>query len=106
VRIEDNRLWILENYSQTKIPAGDEITAINGVESKTIIDNLYRYADGATKYSRLMDIQDRFPIQLWWVYDFQGPFKIKARDSVYTLDGMTSLELLDMKSGSLDQEAK
>jgi hypothetical protein len=106
VKIEDNRLWVAKNYSQTRIPVGDEIIAINDVTSKTIIDNLYRYAEGATKYSKLMDIQDSLPIQLWWVYDFKGPFKIKVKDAVYTLDGLTSIELMDLKSKSPNQETK
>jgi Peptidase family S41 len=106
VKIEDNRLWITKNYSQTRIPAGDEIIAINGVASKSLIDNLYRYAEGATKYSKLMDIQDSFPIQLWWIYDFKGPFKIKMKDALYALDGLTSIELMDLKSKSQNQEAK
>ncbi len=106
VKIEDNRLWIADNYSQTRIPVGEEIIAVNDVKSKAIIDNLYRYAEGATKYSKLMDIQDSFPIQLWWIYDFKGPFKIKTRDSVYTLNGLTSIELKTLKSKSQNQEAK
>ena len=106
VKIEDNRIWIAKNYSQTRIPVGDEIIAINDVTSKTIIDNLYRYAEGATKYSKLMDIQDSFPTELWWIYDFKGPFKIKMKDAVYTLDGLTSIELMDLKSKSQNQEGK
>ena len=106
VKIEDNRLWIADNYSQTKIPVGDEIFAINDLKATNIIDNLYRYAEGATKYSKLMEIQDSFPIQLWWIYDFKGPFKIKMKDSVYTLNGLTTIELKNLKSKSQNQEAK
>jgi hypothetical protein len=106
VKIEDNRLWIAEKYSQTKIPVGDEIFAINDLKAANIIEELYRYAEGATKYSKLMDIQDRFPIELWWVYDFKGPFKIRMKDSVYTLDGLTSIELMGLKSRTQNQETK
>jgi C-terminal processing protease CtpA/Prc len=106
VKIEDNRLWIADNYSPAKIPAGEEIIAINGVSSKALIDNLYRYAAGATRFAKLMDIRDGFPIQLWWVYDFQGPFNIKTKKSVYSLSGLTSVELENLKSNRPNQEAK
>jgi hypothetical protein len=106
VRIEDNRLRIADNYSQTKLPVGDEIVAVNDVNSKIIIENLYRYAAGATTYSKWMDVRESFPVQLWWIYDFKGLFKIKLKESVYILDGLTAIELKNLKSRSQNQEAK
>jgi hypothetical protein len=105
VKIVDNRLWIADNYSQTKIPVGDEIHVINDLKTTNIIENLYRYAEGATRYSKLMDVQDSFPIQLWWIYDFKGPFEIRTKDSVYILNGLTSNELVDLRTKSRNQEA-
>ena len=106
VRIENNRLWVADNYSQTNIPVGDEIFAINDLKATDIIQNLYRYAEGATKDSKLMDIQESFPIHLWWIYDLKGPFKVKTKDSVYALNGLTANELMDLKSKNQNQEAK
>lgn len=64
LRIDDNRLLLDENYSQTKFPVGEEILAINDLPAKDIIGRLYSYADGATRYSKLMDLQNSLSIKL------------------------------------------
>lgn len=105
IKIEDHRLRIAAGHPSAHIPAGEEIIAINDVDSRALIENLYRYAAGATRIAKLMDIQESFAVQLWWVYDFKGPFRIKTRDSVYTLGGLTAVERDNWRSKSHHPEA-
>jgi C-terminal processing protease CtpA/Prc len=105
IRIEDSRLRIAASHPSAHIPAGEEIIAVNDVDSKALIENLYRYAAGATRIAKLMDIQESFAVQLWWVYDFTGPFIIKTKASVYTVEGLTAVERDNWRSKSHNPEA-
>jgi hypothetical protein len=50
-----------------------------------------------------MDLQNSLSIKLWWVYGFEGPFRIKMKDLVYGVDGLTASELKDLKRNGPDR---
>jgi hypothetical protein len=106
VRIEKFGLFVNENYSSVNIPINDEIIAINNIPSKRLLDSLYRYADGATEYSKLMDIQENFSKLLWLVYDFSDTIQITTKQTTYKVNGLPSSEINKNKNEKLNQQQK
>jgi hypothetical protein len=103
IKIDGNKIIIDKDYSG-ELPTGKEIVAINHIKSKTIIDSLLRYSNSTTNYSRKMDTQEDFSTLLWWVYNFSDTFLIELKDKVYTIKGMTSAELDQVKSNNSNQQ--
>lgn len=97
IRIEKHQLYIAGNYSKTDLPLNAEILSINQVPSKEIIENLQRYADGATEYARRMDTEESFSSLLWLVYNFAGSFQIKTPKGAYAVSGMSLKEINEVK---------
>ena len=97
VEINNNQLIITEDYSENDLPIGKEILSINNIQTKTIIDSLYKYSKGATKFSKINNTQNRFATLFWWVYNISRPFNIELTDSIYTIKGKTKKELKAIK---------
>jgi hypothetical protein len=106
IRIENKRLYIDKDYLPSNISEGDEIIALNQMPSKTLIDSLLRYSIGSTLHSRMMDVQDNFPVWLWWVYNFSGPFIIQTKNGVCSVKGLTAVELEKSSALNSDQQAE
>ena len=50
VRIKDNRIFIDKDYSSIHLVDGDEISSINNIKSRNLIDSLLRYSIGSKTY--------------------------------------------------------
>ncbi len=94
VYIKNERIIIKDCYSGNTNLVGKEISSINGIESKKIIDELLKYCYGSTYYSKINKrLNNNFSPLLWMVYDFKEPYHIICEKKEYTLNGATSAEI-------------
>jgi len=100
VKIEHNHLLVDKDYSNLHLTEGDEIISINTVKSNIIIDSLLRYSVSSTQQSKIIDVQEDFSFLLWWVYNFSDTFTIETSKAVYSIQGLTSIELEKLSNGN------
>jgi hypothetical protein len=106
VRLEKNGLLVNDNYSSANIPINEPIISINKIPAKVIVDRLYRFAVGATEYSKLMDVQEDFSKLLWLVYNFSDAFQITTKQASYSVNGLSSGEINKKKSERINRQQK
>jgi hypothetical protein len=106
VTIDKNRLFVDKDYSPLNLTEGDEIIAINSIPSGKIIDSLIRYPNSTTLISKLMDVQNNFPLWFWWVYGYTDTFRIETNKGTYSIKGLTSVELDKLKKENLTQQTE
>jgi hypothetical protein len=77
VEIEGTQLFIVNNFSNsnTKITAGREIQAINGIPADSLVRKLRQQISGTP--SLVTDkLEDSFATELFFAYGFEGPFEL------------------------------
>ncbi|PHS13280.1 MAG: peptidase S41 [Kangiella sp.] len=84
VKITPQKSVIIDNsYSfQSKkvtieIPAGSEITAINGISMVVMLETMQRYVGGESQYLREQFLANRFSLYLWSVFSLMNNFEIE-----------------------------
>jgi Peptidase family S41 len=104
VRIENSRIVLDKDYAPSHLHQGDEILSVNNIPSKTLVERLLSYSSEATAHSKIMEIQEDFPVLLWWVYEFSGTFRVNAKGSNFQIKGLTSGELDRLYPNPQDEE--
>ena len=88
IKIENQSLFVVKDYSSYHLTEGTEIKSINGIPSPTIIDSLLQYSSGSTHHAKMMDIQEDFSFWLWWVYNVSDTFQVTTPNQVYSMQGI------------------
>lgn len=88
VIIYNNILYVKENISDNKtISKGSVIDTINGIPTKTIINNLARYLPGEKESYKTKSLENEFHIYYRLVYGSFTDFNISVNKSEYKIKG-------------------
>ena len=113
--IIDRKMIITENASSKNLPRGSEITKINGVPVKEIIENLLTttFADGlGTIEHRLKTLEvDRFSGSTYSIFDMMFPLFYPPNDGTFKVEAVdfktkktTNFEILAMTKAERTEE--
>jgi C-terminal processing protease CtpA/Prc len=82
VLIYGGELYIKENLSEnTAIPDGAIIESINGIPTKKILDELYRFIPGEKVSYKTSKLSREFHTYFWIIYGPSAEFTLKIKDS-------------------------
>lgn len=78
---DNSALIVTENHGDTlKLPLGTKIELINSIPARTIIKNILNYISGEKESFRYAVSEAIFPTLLFWVYGFDGNFKVAYKE--------------------------
>jgi len=88
VVIYNNNMYVKENISDNKtISKGSVILSINGIPTKTIINNLTRYLPGEKASYKTKSLENDFHIYYRFVYGSFSDFKVNINNTEYKVNG-------------------
>lgn len=81
-----NKIVLASDYTSKDktLNAGQEIQAVNGVNSAQLIEDMQRYVGGESIKLRKQIVARRFPVLLWAVYGFDDEYKTLISGEVVT----------------------
>ena len=89
VVIYDNNLYVKKNYSgNALLDKGAVIEKINGIPSKEIINNLYRYISGEKETYKARRLEEQFHVLMALVYGSFSSFTVTVNNSTLNLHGV------------------
>ncbi len=74
-------------HDSATLPAGAQISSVNGIPAATLIAQMQEYVGGETELLRTQIIAERFPIMLWAVYGFLDQFELEIDTQQVAITG-------------------
>lgn len=112
IRVIDNRLFILNNYSDnSELAKGTEIVSVNGMLANELLDSLVQYSRGEREAFKYRFIEQEFRYKSWlvfsWGKDYELEVKIpnKTTEKV-SINGIAAQQLSDRKVKTNDFKHK
>jgi len=86
VAIDGKRIFISQSFTaDTTIKTGREITAVNGISSDKLIDDMLNFISGDSGPYKMQSLEERFQILLWRVYGFDNNFDITFKNGMHKI---------------------
>jgi C-terminal processing protease CtpA/Prc len=89
----ENKLIVVDNYSDADIAPGNVIVSINGIPSKEILSNLYKNVYGSNDLRKQFELENTFKEMLWFMYGLGEQFDIVVDEKTYQVKGRTKKEI-------------